>query len=86
MSPQGPIEALYIEEITDLIWTIQRLRDCKVSAINMVSRRSLVNILTELLTVNAKIKVDTLAKKWFGEGEDEAAAAKEEIHEIFKQF
>jgi hypothetical protein len=86
MSPQGPIEAVYIEEITDLIWTIQRLRNCKVNVIHLASRRSLVNILTELLTINGKIKVDSLAKQWFGEDEDEAAAAKEEVHEILKRF
>ena len=59
MSPQGPIEAMYVEEITDLIWTIQRLRKSKTNVINTVSRRALDNILNELLTFHQKIKATT---------------------------
>jgi hypothetical protein len=84
--PQGPIEALYVEEITDLIWTIQRLRNFKITIIILASRRSLVNILTELLTIHGKIKVDSLAKKWFDEDEDESSAAKEEVRKILQRF
>jgi hypothetical protein len=86
MSPQGPIEAMYVEEITDLIWSIQRLRKSKTNVINTVSRRALDNILNELLTFHQKIKATTLARKCFGEDEDEAAAAKQEVHQILKRF
>jgi hypothetical protein len=86
INPQGLIEAVYVEEIADLVWDIQRLRKFKITIIISATRRSLVNILMELLTHYAKIKVDNLAKNWFAEDEDEAAAAKEEVHEILKRF
>jgi hypothetical protein len=86
INPQGPIEAMYVGEITDLIWTIQRLRNFKITIIILATRRSLVNILMELLTHHAKIKVDKLAKNWFDEDEDEAAAAKEEVRKILQRF
>jgi vacuolar-type H+-ATPase subunit E/Vma4 len=79
--PQGPIEAVYVEEITALIWDIQRLRNCKVSVIHQMSRRALESLLTELLTIHQKIKAQALAKKWF-----EDAAAREEVSEILKRF
>jgi hypothetical protein len=86
INPQGPIEAMYVKEVTDLIWAIQRLRDFKISIIILATRRSLVNVLMELLTHHAKIKVDKLAKNWFDENEDESAAAKEEVHKILARF
>ena len=81
IKPQGAIEAVYVEEITDLIWDIQRLRNCKVSVIHQMSRRALESLLTALLTINQKIKAQALANRWF-----EDAAAKEEVSEIFKRF
>ena len=86
ISPRGPIEALYIEEVTHLMWNIQRVRNCKVNVITLASRQALANVLTELLTFNGKIKADTLSKKWFSEDEDEAAAAKDEVRKILKRF
>jgi hypothetical protein len=80
--PQGPIEAAYVEEITDLIWTIQRLRSCKVSTIHQMSRRALDSILNQLLAIHEKIKAPALGQKWF----EEDAAAKEEVSEILKRF
>jgi hypothetical protein len=56
MKPEGPIEALYIEEITDLIWSIRRLRDCKIDAIHQMSRRALESLLIDLLTIHQKLK------------------------------
>jgi hypothetical protein len=81
IGPQGPIEAVYVEEITALIWDIQRLRNCKVSVIHQMSRRALESLLTELLTIHKKIKADALAKSWF-----EDAAAREEVSGILKRF
>jgi hypothetical protein len=81
IGPQGPIEEIYVEEITVLIWDIQRLRNCKVSVIHQMSRRALESILTELLTIHKKIKAQALADRWF-----EDAAAREEVSEILKQF
>jgi hypothetical protein len=81
IGPQGPIEAVYVEEITDLIWEIKRLRNCKVSVIHQMSRRALEGLLTELLTIQQKIKAQPLAKRWF-----EDAAAREEVSEILKRF
>jgi hypothetical protein len=86
INPQGLIEAVYVEEIADLVWDIQRLRKFKITIIILATRRSLVNILMELLTHQAKIKVDNLAKNWFAEDEDEAAAAKEEVRKILQRF
>jgi hypothetical protein len=86
INPQGLIEAVYVEEIADLVWDIQRLRKFKIAIIILATRRSLVNILMELLTHQAKIKVDNLAKNWFAEDEDEAAAAKEEVRKILQRF
>ena len=86
INPQGLIEAVYVEEIADLVWEIQRLRKFKLTIIILATRRSLVNILMELLTHQAKIKVDKLAKNWFDEDEDEAAAAKEEVRKILQRF
>jgi hypothetical protein len=86
INPQGLIEAVYVEEIADLVWDIQRLRKFRISIIILATRRSLVNILMELLTHHAKIKVDKLAKNWFDEDEDEAAAAKEEVRKILARF
>jgi chorismate-pyruvate lyase len=83
--PRGLIEAVYVEEIADLVWDIQRLRKFKITIIILATRRSLVNILMELLTHHGKIKVDTLAKNWFSEDEDEAAAAKEEVRKILQR-
>src|ERR1700759_4632612 len=79
--PQGAIEAVYVEEITALIWDIQRLRNCKVSVINQTSRRALESTLTELLTIHEKIKAQKLTSRWF-----EDPAAKEEVSEILKRF
>jgi hypothetical protein len=79
--PQGPIEAVYVEEITNLIWTIQRHRNCKVSVIHLMLRRALESILNQLLTVREKIKIQGLVHRWF---EDEAG--KQEVSEILKQF
>jgi hypothetical protein len=81
IEPRGPIEAVYVEEITALIWDIQRLRNCKVSVIHQMSRRALESILIQLLTINKKIKIDRLANRWF-----EDAAAKEEVSAILKRF
>jgi hypothetical protein len=64
-----------------LIWDIQRLRNCKVSVIHQMSRRALESILTELLTINKKIKTQPLAVRWF-----EDAAARKKVSEILKQF
>src|ERR1700733_9728382 len=63
--PQGAIEAVYVEEITDLIWDIQRLRNCKVSVIHQMSRRALDSILKQLLTPNERIKAEALTNRWF---------------------
>ena len=79
--PQGAIEAVYVEEITDLIWEMKRLRNCKVSVIHQMSRRALESVLNQLLTINEKIKVQGLVNRWF-----EDAAAKEEVSEILKRF
>jgi hypothetical protein len=79
--PQGAIEAVYVEEITDLIWEMKRLRNCKVSVIHQMSRRALESVLNQLLTTNEKIKVQGLVDRWF-----EDAAAKEEVSEILKRF
>jgi hypothetical protein len=79
--PQGAIEAVYVEEITDLIWEMKRLRNCKVSVIHQMSRRALESVLNQLLTTNEKIKVQGLVNRWF-----EDAAAKEEVSEILKRF
>ena len=81
IAPQGPIEAVYVEEITALIWDIQRLRNCKVSVIHQMSRRALESILKELLTFNETIKIQGLVKRWF-----EDAAGKEAVSEILKRF
>jgi hypothetical protein len=81
IGPRGAIEAVYVEEITALIWDIQRLRNCKVSVIHQMSRRALENILKELVPSH-KIKGDALPYRWF-EGD---AAAKEEVSEILKRF
>lgn len=79
--PQGAIEAVYVEEITALIWDIQRLRNCKVSVIHQMSRQALESILNQLLPINERIKVKGLVNRWF-----EDAAAKEEVSEILKRF
>jgi hypothetical protein len=79
--PQGAIEAVYVEEITDLIWEMKRLRNCKVSVIHQMSRRALESVLNQLLTTNEKMKVQGLVNRWF-----EDADAKEEVSEILKRF
>ena len=81
IGPQGPIEAVYVEEITALIWDIQRLRKCKVNVIHQMSRRALGSILLQFLPTTEKIKAEPLSHRWF---EDEAA--KEEVSEILKRF
>src|ERR1700730_3106032 len=81
IGPRGAIEAVYVEEITALIWDIKRLRNCKVSVIHQASRRALESILNELLPSNEKIKAERLPNRWF-----EDAAAKEEVSEILKRF
>jgi hypothetical protein len=81
IGPQGPIEAVYVEEITALIWDMQRLRNCKVSVIHQMSRRALESLLTELLPISQKIKVHALTSRWF-----EDATAREKVCEILKQF
>ena len=79
--PQGAIEAVYVEEITDLIWEIKRLRSCKVSVIHQMSRRALKSLLTELLPASQNIKAQALTERWF-----EDAAGKEAVSEILKRF
>jgi hypothetical protein len=80
IGPRGAIEAVYVEEITALIWDIQRLRNCKVSVIHQLSRRALKSVLSQILPIDEKIKVN-LADRWFDD-----AAAKEEVSEILKRF
>jgi hypothetical protein len=72
---------VYVEEITDLIWEMKRLRNCKVSVIHQMSRRALESVLNQLLTTNEKMKVQGLVNRWF-----EDADAKEEVSEILKRF
>ena len=79
--PQGAIEAVYVEEITDLIWEIKRLRSCKVSVIHQMLRRALQGVLLQILPIPEKIKAEPLANRWF-----EDAAAKEKVSEILKRF
>jgi hypothetical protein len=79
--PQGAIEAVYVEEITDLIWEIKRLRSCKVSVIHQMLRRALERILLQVLPIPEKTKAEPLSNRWF---QDEAA--KEEVSEILKRF
>jgi hypothetical protein len=81
IGPQGLIEAVYVEEITGLIWEIRRLRNYKVSVISQMSRRALEGLLTELLPIHKKIKAQALTNRWF-----EDAAAREEVSEILKGF
>ena len=79
--PQGAIEAVYVEEITDLIWEIKRLRSCKVSVIHQMLRRALQGVLLQILPIPEKIKAEPLSHRWY---EDEAA--KEEVSKILKRF
>jgi hypothetical protein len=79
--PQGAIEAVYVEEITDLIWEIKRWRSCKVSAIHQMSRRALESVLNQLLAGAEKIKTQGLVNRWF-----EDAAGKEAVSKILKRF
>jgi hypothetical protein len=79
--PQGAIEAVYVEEITDLIWEIKRLRNCKVSVIHQMSRPALKSLLTGLLPAAQHIKAQALTDRWF-----EDVAAKEEVSEFLKRF
>src|SRR5882757_10993394 len=76
IGPRGAIEAVYVEEITALIWDIKRLRNCKVSVIHQMSRRALRSLLNQLLPIDEKVKIEGLADHWF-----EDAAAKEEVFE-----
>jgi hypothetical protein len=82
IGPRGAIEAVYVEEITALIWDIKRLRNCKVSVIHQMSRRALGNILRELVSSNEKVKAERLPNRWF----EDDADAKEEVSEILKRF
>lgn len=86
MRPRGPIEAVYIEEVTYLIWASQRCRRCMVSLIQAMSRRAIKSILGRLLSFSEDLRCASLAKKWFDEDEDEAAAAKKEVREILMRF
>ena len=61
--PQGAIEAVYVEEITDLIWDIKRLRSCKVSVIHQMSRRALERVLHQVLPLNEKMKAASIVKQ-----------------------
>jgi hypothetical protein len=79
--PQGAIEAVYVEEITDLIWDIQRLRNCKVNVIHQTLRRALGSLLSQLLPLDEKIKAQGLADRWF-----EDTTAKEAVSKILKRF
>lgn len=78
--PQGPIEAVYVEEITALIWDIQRLRNCRVSVIHQMSRRALESILNDVLMIHEKLKIHGLVRSWF-----EDADGKEAISEILER-
>src|SRR5258708_32667293 len=63
IGPQGPIEEIYVEEITVLIWDIQRLRNCKVSVIHQMSRREIERNFNQLLTINKKKKKQPFAAR-----------------------
>ena len=82
IGPQGLIEAVYVEEITGLIWEIKRLRSCKVSAIHPKLQQALQRILVQVLPFLETKKAKFLASKWF----EEDTAAREEVSEILKRF
>src|SRR6266403_1887632 len=47
--PMGIIEAMYVADITCIIWDILRLRRCKAAVINTAYFRAVLSILRELL-------------------------------------
>jgi hypothetical protein len=49
IAPRGPIEELFVEEMTALIWEIQRLRNCKISTIRQAYPQALLSMLKQLL-------------------------------------
>jgi hypothetical protein len=79
LEPNGPIEEIYIEDITALIWDVQRLRNFKVSAMHQASLQALTSILKQLLPF--KPKAEALAKGWF-----EDAGDRKQVSEILKRF
>src|SRR3954447_7587839 len=69
ISPDGPIEQMYVADITAVVWEMLRLRRAKVTLINMAFRAALKNLLVQFWNDPDEIdryqEAEVLAFEWF---------------------
>ncbi len=89
IKPEGAIEEIYLQEITTLIWEVQRLRSFRISIIHQAFSKALQSVLEQLLfnpdllmRPETEIKAHRLAQGWLADD----AAAKKQVADIFNGF
>jgi hypothetical protein len=87
INPRGLIEAIYVADITYLVWDILRLRRCKTGIINAAFPTALETILTQLLRkpgewgYELREAAETLAHEWFTDPD-----SKKKVAELLQVF
>jgi hypothetical protein len=87
IKPRGIVEQMYVHDICAIVWEILRLRRCKVVSINSAFRRTLENLLAQLLRQPSQYEYEvedeaqTLAQSWFTDQE-----AKKQVSEVLSRF
>ena len=87
IKPRGPIERMYIGDISAILWETLRLRRCKTAIINAAYRPALEGLLKQVLKKPSQPdyavteEAETIALRWFKDPE-----AKNQVAELLDQF
>lgn len=87
IKPRGPIERMYVSDISAILWEILRLRRSKTAIINAGYRAALECLLVQFMRgptqaeYDVRDKAQTLAFRWFTDQE-----AKNQVKELLDQF
>ena len=87
IKPRGPIERMYVSDISAILWEILRLRRSKTAIINAGYRAALECLLVQFMRdptqpeYGVRDKAQMLALRWFTDQE-----AKNQVKELLDQF
>jgi hypothetical protein len=85
--PNGAIEDMYLDEVTQNVWEILRLGRCKTAIINSSLRTALQNVITQMLREPQSFETavmgnaETLAHAWFRD-----PVSKQEVTSLLEKF
>ena len=87
IKPRGPIERMYTDDISVILWEILRLRRCKTAIINAAYRAALECLLKQFLKLPdqpdyaVREEAERRAARWFTD-----QTAKDEVTELLARF